>query len=226
LDSGERLEVLGDGFREEVYPRNPYLQLRPGERNLQYGPVDNINPAVEVIFELLGQNTSEQKVTIIMQLPDLIYPGARTERYSQDISPEDGWYSMDLPNLMENFRSLHAPRVEVLWKSKECRQELEEQQPIMKSIGWDATVLLPAEDYLHPHPEYHGCHRPTDEWRIAKYVLRREGLTEPLFAQEPCPYHKMSLDLAEASLIESGASASTSLEPDRGMSWGSAHVPI
>jgi hypothetical protein len=194
--SGERIRDPGGFTREEIYPRHPYLQLHTTEDRSRYGPVDNINPAVETIFIFLGQKTSEKKVTIIMQLPG-VYPGARTPRHREDISPESGWYSMDLPNLIEKFRSLHTHLVEVLWKGKECRKELEDQQAIMESIGWDINVFSATEDELYPNPESHGCHPATDEWRIAKYVLRRKELTGPLWAQDPCPFHYISPDYLE-----------------------------
>ncbi|KAF4636076.1 hypothetical protein G7Y89_g2021 [Cudoniella acicularis] len=172
--SGERLGDPGGFTREEIYPRHPYLHLRTCEKPLRHGQVDNINPAVETIFILLGQKTSAQKVTIVMQLPTCIYPGARTPRHRFDIRPQGGL------------------RVEVLWKGEECRQELEDQQAIIESIGWDINVLPAKEDELHPNPEEHGCHPTTDEWRIAKYILRRKELTGPLWAQDPCPYHDIS----------------------------------
>ncbi|TVY47373.1 hypothetical protein LCER1_G008344 [Lachnellula cervina] len=143
---------------------------------------------MEMIFLLLGQNPSNQKPIIVMQLPG-IYPGARTPRTLEDIEPEYGYFSMDLPNLIERFRCLHTPHVEVLWEGTECRRELEDQQAVMESFGWNVTVLPAEEDELHPNPEYHGCHDATDEWKIAKYSLKRERLTEPLFAQDPCPYN-------------------------------------
>ncbi|KAH6677606.1 hypothetical protein B0J14DRAFT_584710 [Halenospora varia] len=190
--SGERVMEPAGYTREEIYPRHPYLPLPTSENALRYGPVENINPAVETIFILLGRMESEQKLTIVMQLPLYLYPGARTPRGEWDSSPWRGWYSMDLPNLVEKFRSLHTQRVEVLWKGEECRQELEDQQAIIERIGWDINVLPSKHDELHPNPEYHGCHPVTGEWRIAKYILKRKELTGTLWAQEPCPYHDVS----------------------------------
>ncbi|CZR60672.1 uncharacterized protein PAC_10568 [Phialocephala subalpina] len=192
--SGERIKEPSGFTMEDVYPRHPYLQLPTTEDRLPCGRVDNINPSVETIFVLLGQKTSEQKATIVMRLPGFSYPGARSPRTRDDCCPENGWYSMDLPNLIEKSRSLHAQQVEVLWKGEDCRKELEDQQEIMEGIGWQVNVLPAAEDELHPNPEYHGCHPTMDEWRIAKYVLRRKKLTEPLCAEDPCPHSHVSLD--------------------------------
>lgn len=183
--SGERYGGDPTGrTKEELYPRHPYLHLLTDERSLRDGRVANINPAAESIFRLLGRREMAQKVTIVMQLPD-VYPGVRTEKFSEDTEHESGWYSMDLPNLVEKFRVLHTHRVEVLWKGRECRQELEDQRTTIENIGWAMTVLPIEDDEIHPQPEHHGCHRATEEWRLAKYILRRKGLTEPLLAVEP-----------------------------------------
>ncbi|PMD13388.1 hypothetical protein NA56DRAFT_737642, partial [Hyaloscypha hepaticicola] len=84
----------------EVYPRHPYLQLCTTEAHSPCDQVENINPAVETIFILLGQNTSERKVTIVMQLDGCLYPGARIPRDPYDSMPERRWHSMDLPNII------------------------------------------------------------------------------------------------------------------------------
>jgi hypothetical protein len=184
--NGERVADSDGWTRGEIYPLHPYLQLCTTEGRPRCGRVQNINPAVERIFVLLGQNTSEQKLRVVMQLDGCVYPGARILSYAHDPMPEVSWYGMDLPNIIEKSRSLHTQQVDVLWKGKECRKELEDQQAIMESIGWVVNVLPDAEDELHPNPEYHGCHPATDEWRIAKYVLRRKEVTELLW-QDICP---------------------------------------
>lgn len=183
--SGERIRDPCGYTYGEVYQRHPYLQLCTTEEHSPCGQVANVNPAVETIFILLGGSTSKRKVTIVMQLDGCVYPGARVPRDPNDCMPETRWNSMDLPNIIEKSRSLHTPRVEVLWKGKDCRKELEDQQSIMESIGWDVNVLPAMEDELHPNPEYHCCHPATHEWRIAKYVLRRKELTG-LLLQDPC----------------------------------------
>jgi hypothetical protein len=179
----------GGRNREEIYPRNPHLTI--GRKPLKYGQVDNINPAVETVFILLGQRTSTHVITIVMLL-QTVYPGARTPRHNQDIFPENGWYSMDLPNLVEKFRSLYTQGVEVFWKGKVCRQELEDQQAIIKGMGWAMTMAPAEEDTFHRNPEYHGCHPKSNEWRHAKYTLRREALTGPILASGPCLYHHLT----------------------------------
>jgi len=66
---------------EEIYPRNLLLQTRVGP--FKCGLVDNINSAMENMFILLGQRSSNHKVTVTMQLDD-IYPGAGAKRMPYD----------------------------------------------------------------------------------------------------------------------------------------------
>ena len=53
--------------RETIYHRSPHLQLRTP---IKYGLVENINPAVEAIFQLLGQKTSTPTLTLNFKLND------------------------------------------------------------------------------------------------------------------------------------------------------------
>ena len=68
--NGQRKQA-NDLCTESIYPRSPYLQLRTP---LRYGLVENINPAIETIFRLLGQRTSTRKLTINFTLKNE-YPG-------------------------------------------------------------------------------------------------------------------------------------------------------
>ncbi|TVY81763.1 hypothetical protein LSUE1_G002514 [Lachnellula suecica] len=185
--SGERLR-LQHQTKEQLYPRHPYLQLRNDETPLKYGPVENINPAVETVFVLLGRRPSYQKITITMQV-SRVYPGMRLGRDPFSQSPERDWFSMDLPNLMEKCRSLHTRNVEVLWKGEDERKEFEEQHSRLKSLGWDVTLLPTKEDTIQLISHYYSTHTTFEESRNAKYILRREEITEPLLASEPNPYH-------------------------------------
>jgi hypothetical protein len=128
-----------DGFtRKEIYPRHPLLQT--GVRPFKRGHVDNINPAIEDIFVLLGQRSSKKKVTVVLQL-EVVYPGAQGSRCEQ--CPETGWYSMELANLIEKFRELHIQEddlVELFWKGKQFRTEIQAQRKIVEKIGWNMTV--------------------------------------------------------------------------------------
>jgi hypothetical protein len=63
---GKRLRHPCVATSEEIYPRHPYL-LTPGNV-FRCGEVDNINPAIEDVFILLGQRSSEQKIILCMQL--------------------------------------------------------------------------------------------------------------------------------------------------------------
>lgn len=163
--------------REEVYPRHPYLHLGTDERFTRAGIVDNINPAAETIFTLLGERTSEQETTVVMRLPHG-FPGHRDGFLDPFYyTPEYYWYGMDLPNLIERFRSLHTPRMSVLWKGKYSRKYTEQDGPYIKSIGWDMVLLPAAEDKIF-----------STEWgprRHANFILESQGVAEPLLSQPP-----------------------------------------
>lgn len=188
LASGERVRDPERHNLEEIYPRHPYLQLRADARE---GHVDNINPSVEKIFVELGKRNSERKLKIIMQLLRGAYPGVRVARNWDDCLPHLGYYGMDLPNLMERCRSLHTKNVEVIWEGQDCRRELEEQQERLESLGWGVEILSATHDLHCPEwpPGSHGCHPFTDDWRIAKFVLRSKEQSGTLWADDACIYN-------------------------------------
>ncbi|KAF4629405.1 hypothetical protein G7Y89_g8745 [Cudoniella acicularis] len=84
---GERIQAPGGNTREIVYPRHPYLGVRM--RPFKYGFVDNINPALETMFELLGQRASTKKLVLNLKLCGG-YPGDGKIIYEGDQHPEDG----------------------------------------------------------------------------------------------------------------------------------------
>ncbi|PQE30578.1 Ribosomal l32 protein [Rutstroemia sp. NJR-2017a WRK4] len=138
---GERLPHPGRWTMEEIYPRHPYLGA-PTD-GFKYGCVDNINPALEEVFVLLGQRTSEKKTTIIMRT-DSRYPGGGAISVEpDDPCPEYGWYSMELPNLIEKFLELHCSHserrsVEVVWKGLTYQRVLTTE--FMENLGWNVSI--------------------------------------------------------------------------------------
>ncbi|TVY41598.1 hypothetical protein LOCC1_G008936 [Lachnellula occidentalis] len=186
---GERVRHPARFTQEEVYPRHPLLHTCKG--HFKWGSVDNINPALEKIFILLGQRVSEQKVILSMQF-FYIYPGAGLIPGPEDRDPDGRWYSMELPNLVELFRHLHTQQhgsngaVEVLWKGKDYRTALVVERADMESLGWHITVSPVEKDRVTFNPRYDKF-----PWRLASFVLRREKLTEPLLAQDPSPHSEV-----------------------------------
>ncbi|TVY13285.1 hypothetical protein LARI1_G009468 [Lachnellula arida] len=187
--NGERVRHPGAFTTEEIYPRHPLL--RTGEGSFKYGSVDNINPAIENIFVLLGSRVSEKSVTIVM-LFACPWPGAGANPRPDDCSPECGWNSMELPNLIDGFRTLHTQvsglqdSVDVLWKGRNSRWAFQEDRPSMEKLGWQVTELGAEEpDFLlWPWDD----RSDTSPNGIVLYVLRRDKPTGPLLAQDPSPF--------------------------------------
>ncbi|KAH8672744.1 hypothetical protein BGZ60DRAFT_405479 [Tricladium varicosporioides] len=184
---GERVRHPGGSMMEDIYPRHPYLNTRGGA--FKYGFVDNINPALEDMFLLLGQRTSKQRVTITMQLAH-IYPGGGTNPDPMEQLPECNWYSMELPNLVDKFLDIYTRGselkdfVEVLWKGRYSRQLLLDEQEIIKNVGWVLTIspIEEDEESFWPGSTY------KVPGGVTKYVLRRQRITGVLMAQDPSPY--------------------------------------
>ncbi|TGO35033.1 hypothetical protein BHYA_0173g00280 [Botrytis hyacinthi] len=164
--------------------------LPPPIDGFKYGCVDNINPILEDSFVLLGKRVSNKKVTIIMRT-GRFYPGGGTDPVDPDqLFPEDGWYSMELPNLIEKFLELHSTHsmkrsVEVIWKGLTYKRVLETK--FMENLGWNiSTTPVENEEALAIFGEYHN----KDE-TFAMYTLKRNKLMEPLITQDPSPYSDM-----------------------------------
>jgi hypothetical protein len=196
--SGERVEHPDLGSREPIYPRNSHLHVR--RRPFKYGLVDNINPALETIFRLLGQRESTQKLTLNFKLCG-DYPGEGAIYQEGNQHPQNGWHSMDLPNLIEKFRTLYTlppsdssePLVQVLWKG-ECRPlvwhrlddvvsriVILDHVKNIESHGWELEISPMKEDDSKWKPHDERRHVPT-------FVMRRKPLAEPLMGDDPNPH--------------------------------------
>jgi len=190
----------------------------------KYGFVYNINPAVETIFQLFGQRTSMRQLKVVFNIYDE-YPG------NGPIVEEDGWHSMDLPNLMEKFRMMYVckpgfsePLVDVLWKG-DCRpliwpkqyetkfldhlQNIVDHgweidiQPLMDAISKDIPSLMDATSkYIQPLIRSISKLTPDEFTNIPLYTLRRTKLHEPLMGDDPNPYSGLYMSVEEALLGE------------------------
>ncbi|KAF5869702.1 uncharacterized protein Bfra_010901 [Botrytis fragariae] len=182
---GERIHHPLKLSNEEIYLRHPDFATLIDD--FKYGCVDNINPTLEEILVLLGQRVSNKKVTIIMQT-GRFYPGGGTDPVEPDeLFPEDGWYSMELPNLIEKFLELHSTysnkrSVEGIWKGLSDKRVLETE--FMECLWWNvSTFPVENEEALAMFGKYHN----KDE-SYARYTLERNKLTEPLITQDPSPF--------------------------------------
>lgn len=183
---GERLRIPAGFTMENVYPRQPYLGVPDG--GFKYGCVDNINPVLEEIFVLLGQRTNKQKVVFIMQIA-ACYPGGGAEPEPMDQCPEYGWYSMELPNLVETFIDLHTRRsgerdlIEVLWKGMASRRVLLAEEDLINDLGWNMSITPIEEDQA----SFPNC-KSLIPGGVTKYTLRRRKFIGRLTTQDPSPF--------------------------------------
>ncbi|EPE36448.1 hypothetical protein GLAREA_05786 [Glarea lozoyensis ATCC 20868] len=193
--NGER-DTREEDSREPDYPRNPHLHF---STPIKYGLVEIINPAIEEIFQLLGQQkTSTHKVTINFKLR-YNYPGCGWVVEEGDHYPQDGWCSMDLPNLVEKFRTLYSPKslVDVIWTGK-CPKEIvgrgdrdytrtsiEVHLENMKNKGWEVEIS-PMEGDNWEWALYDKY--DAEDKHIPSMVLRRMPLKEPLIGDDPNPW--------------------------------------
>jgi len=194
--TGERVKYPFQGLRELIYPRNPHLHVH--ERPLMYGLVDNINPALETIFQLLGQRDSVRTLTLNFVLNGQ-YPGEGGIIEDEDQHPEDRWHSMDLPNLVEKFRTLYTlspsseSLVQVSWRG-ECRPLVWHRQDdvVSRIVILDHVKNIEDHDWeldISPMKEDDTTWKPHNEERqVPTFVLRRKQLAKPLMADNPNPY--------------------------------------
>lgn len=101
---------------EDVAQRHNRLVLST-EQPLE-GIVENINPAVEDLFEILGSNGPKLKISFL--LTSGVCPGSEPSKHEEDQTPGGYWFGMDLPNLTELFRWVYTtnrggtPRVDIV----------------------------------------------------------------------------------------------------------------
>lgn len=130
---------IQENIREQVYPPHRFLSF-PSDVELEEGVVDNISPAVEMVFKLFGTDDVDAglKLTMNLVLPvmmDGFVPGLNL---GED---DDHWCSMDLPNVMEKCRQIHTngkgKSVDILWKCKLPAETFKAEQEVMKNNGWE-----------------------------------------------------------------------------------------
>jgi hypothetical protein len=103
--SGERVGVVEFDWEllEPPFPRNRHLYRSPNSTS--EGLVDNINPAIETFFQLLG-NERLSKLLLTFSLRRSLIPGLETHPGVEE-SPKY-WFSMDLPNIVEKLRTIYT----------------------------------------------------------------------------------------------------------------------
>jgi hypothetical protein len=176
--SGERVKVREFDWEplEPPFPRNRHLYRSPNSTS--EGLVENINPAIETFFKLLG-NERPSKLLLTISLRRAFIPGLEIDPDQEDST--DSWFSMDLPNVVEKLRTIYtAGGVDVIWKGQLLREPFLEKRENIEA-RWE---ILDLEEFDWTRTA--GVRTRT--WRWMRFTLRSKELPEPLLAEEPAPY--------------------------------------
>jgi hypothetical protein len=176
--NGERVRC---DFTNEaiVYPRNPYLELPP---DIKEGIVDNINPAIEQIFILLGNRETWHTTTLSLLVPTEMFPGVELTGGGSD--GDAMIFTMDLPNLIQLYCQLYAESpvsrapLEIYWKGEAFRPVYEMFEDKVEPTGWD-VITAPEVDLTV------NCGGEDNVLPYLKYTIRRRRLLGPLLASYP-----------------------------------------
>lgn len=180
---GTRIKI--PTLHDEVYPRSPHLYLSP--ESTKEGEVENINPAIEKMFALLGIRDSKSTLKLHLLLDKFVLPGVKPVDY--DRSADEHFFSMDLPNLVEKFRLDYTMKdescspVEVLWMGKTVRHSFNDNRSLMQKHGWE---IVKTEDEDPPELTWCGTVIPPI-FRI-RFTLRKREQPAKLVAEDPSPY--------------------------------------
>ena len=178
---GTRTEVEYDHerLRDKLFQRSPYLYRSPDETS--EGIVENINPAVDTAFELLGAATDGPNLEIRILLPSGTSPGVQLAQDTQH--PYAGWLSMNLPNMLEKVRALHTfgigkRSVEVLWKGMDSSiSAFDREKGNIEDRGWEIVEAVEKE---YPSVYSATCYRSN-----MHFTLKRKELMGRVIADEP-----------------------------------------
>jgi hypothetical protein len=176
---------------EIPYPRSPHFAAL--ELPAKGGSVENIDPAVETVFSLLGHCEHRSKLTVRLWLQYMFLPGVELWEGSQ--SAYRYYWSLDLPNLIESFR-VHATRgrdIDVLWEGEARRPEFEKCERSIKA-QWVIVIAEEGNAYWEPggiEPVRRPAQPPGPRTLVVPttlFTLRRKTLPTPLTAADPSPY--------------------------------------
>lgn len=184
--------MLKENRRERVYPRNRHLALPKVEDDRDLiGPVENISPAVEAVFQLLGRTQSnfghgtEHSLTMRMLLPRQSFPVTNDSNTEGQSFGSD--MSMDLPNVMEKCRQIYittgTKQVEVLWISSYWIYQSHNKCKVCKVIHWSKSWDIVEEKVEHRRHVYgeEGVIRIWSAWRY-------KGIDGEVVARMPFGY--------------------------------------
>jgi hypothetical protein len=169
----------------EIFQRSPHFAhlLKP----VPEGEVENIDPAIETIFSILGRAEGAPKLVLTMKLDFNVIPGVDVIDDWED--GEDTYLSMDLPNLVEKWRvdyttDFRCRLVEVIWKAESYRKESTDKRELIREQGWEIL----GEEEAERHSITQVDTQNSAPYPTMRFTLRRKELTAPLVAADPSPW--------------------------------------
>jgi hypothetical protein len=145
------------------------------------GLVDNIDPAIETFFQLIGKKRLS-KLLLTFSLRRSFIPGIETHPGVEE-SP-NFWFSMDLPNIAERLRTTSADGcVDVVWKGEILREAFLEKREDIEA-RWK---ILDLEEFDYVHTPRNARFKERT-WHWMRFAIKIKELPEPLVAEEPSPY--------------------------------------
>ncbi|KAL8789974.1 MAG: hypothetical protein Q9213_000860 [Squamulea squamosa] len=181
LPNGARLE---DPEQDECFSRHPHLAVP--SLPCRDGPVDIIDPLLETIIALVSQSGGRKlELYLILGLLDVYtIPGIESARGQK---AEDG-FSMDLPNLVENWRTKYTSggrgrNVEILWNTSTDKYFFLSARTLIEQLGWQ--IVGDNKDAWMKVIEYPTV-EPTEPSTIQLLLKRKEFVTMPV-AADPYP---------------------------------------
>ena len=160
--------TLGNWLFRKVLPYHQHPHKVSGK--LVEGKVDDVDPAIEACFRILGKDGPALTLALILA-PEYV-PGVQlwTDQQDSDL----GRWSMEIPDLVERFRQEYTAergtksRIEMLWKGNCARAQFTEKKEAIQNIGWEILDAKEAEDshYNFEHPRL-----------MMQFTLRRKPLT-------------------------------------------------
>ncbi|KAF4552334.1 Hypothetical protein D9617_10g073150 [Elsinoe fawcettii] len=119
-----RVYQYKDGVREDydgknIHPRHHLIKSPKDDGTWPEGEVDDINPKMEDVFSALTECDQGSKLTLDVRYVGGGFPGCFEKPNQEDEFNENYYFSMDLPNLIEAWRSKHSDpkkrEIDVVW---------------------------------------------------------------------------------------------------------------
>lgn len=151
------------------------LLAAPKDPSYLEGEVDVIDPAIETIISLLSKSSSGsgRKMTLYLDTGYYNIPGIELI-----IEEDTSCFSMDLPNLVETWRTSYfseddpgAASLDVVWKAEVTSEDFHNKRTVIESVGWKIFDNQEAERIYNP------CRRPGEDEVIPtmRFLMRRRN---------------------------------------------------